>query len=167
MHSGGLIEVDFYGGGDENKNLPMMRHAYMNLDWPEEQFSVLAGQTFDVISPLWMPTLNYTVGWWQGNIGYRRPQLRLTKGFELAKDVEFKLEAAATRDIGRANSFTASYSDTGQDSSIPGLQGRASLTFPGFNSKPTTIGVSGHWARRGDQPYEYLRQFPSTSIRGR
>jgi len=144
MHSGGLIEVDLYGGGDENKNLPMMRHAYMNLDWPEERFSILAGQTFDVISPLWMPTLNYTVGWWQGNIGYRRPQLRLTKGFELAKDVEFKLEAAATRDIGRVIGFA--YSDTGQDSSIPGLQGRASLTLPGFNNKPTTIGVSGHWA---------------------
>jgi hypothetical protein len=146
MHSSGLIEVDFYGGGNENKNTPMMRHAYMNLEWPEERFSILAGQTFDVISPLWMPTLNYTVGWWQGNIGYRRPQLRLTKGFELAKDMQFKLEAAATRDIGRANGFTASYSDTGQDSSIPALQGRASLTLPGFNSKPTTIGVSGHWA---------------------
>jgi hypothetical protein len=147
MQSGALVEVDFYGGGEaENKPVPMMRHAYMTLDWPEERFSILAGQTFDVISPLWMPTLNYTVGWWQGNIGYRRPQIRLTDGFELAKDVEFKLEAAATRDIGRTNSFTGSYSDTGQDSSVPGFQGRASLTFPGFNSKPTTIGVSGHWA---------------------
>ena len=147
MQSGALVEVDFYGGGDaENKPVPMMRHAYMTLDWPEEHFGILAGQTFDVISPLWMPTLNYTVGWWEGNIGYRRPQIRLTKGFELAKNVEFKLEAAATRNIGRTNSFTSSYSDTGQDSSIPGLQGRASLTFPGFNSKPTTVGVSGHWA---------------------
>jgi len=140
------IEADFYGGGEaENKPVPMMRHAYMTAEWPEERFSVLAGQTSDVISPLWMPTLNYTVGWWEGNIGYRRPQIRVTKGFELAKNVEFKLEAAATRDIGRTNGFTASYSDTGQDSSIPGLQGRASLTFPGFDSKPTMVGVSGHW----------------------
>ena len=147
MQSSALVEIDFYGGGDaENKPVPMMRHAYLNLDWPEDRFSILAGQTYDVISPLWMPTLNYTVGWWQGDIGYRRPQIRLTKGFEPAKDVLFKLEAAATRDIGRANDFTESYSDSGQDSSIPGLQGRASLTLPGFNSKPTTIGVSGHWA---------------------
>ena len=146
MHSSALIEADFYGGGAENKNTPMMRLAYMNLEWPEEEFSILAGQAADVISPLTMPTLNYTVGWWQGDIGYRRPQLRLTKGFELAKDVQFKLEAAITRDIGFDNDFTEDYSDTGQDSSIPGLQGRASLTLPGFNSKPTTIGVSGHWA---------------------
>ncbi|HUI06933.1 MAG TPA: hypothetical protein VL486_07985 [Verrucomicrobiae bacterium] len=145
MHSSALVEIDFYNGGDENKNLPMLRHAYMNLDWPEDKFSILAGQTCDVISPLWMPTLNYTVGWWQGNIGYRRPQLRLTKGFDLTEDVGLKLEAAATRDIGRVNSFA--YSDTGQDSSIPGLQGRTSLTFPGFHGKPTTIGVSGHWAQ--------------------
>jgi len=146
MHSSGLIEADFYNGGDENKNIPLLRLAYMNLVWPEEEFSILAGQAADVISPLWEPTLNYTVGWWQGNIGYRRPQLRLTKGFELAKDVEFKLEGAATRDIGTPKGFTKSYSDPGQDSSIPGLQGRASLTLPGFNNKPTTIGVSGHWA---------------------
>jgi len=147
MHSSGLIEVDFYGGGEAaNKPVPMMRLAYMNLDWPEEKFSILAGQAADVISPLTMPTLNYTVGWWQGDIGYRRPQLRLTKSFELAKDMEFKLEAAATRDIGLSNDFTEDYSDAGQDSSIPGLQGRASLTLPGFNNKPTTIGVSGHWA---------------------
>jgi hypothetical protein len=147
MQSSALVEIDFYGGGEAaNRPVPMMRLAYMNLEWPEEEFSILAGQAADVISPLWMPTLNYTVGWWQGDIGYRRPQLRLTKGFELAKDVEFKLEAAVTRDIGFDNAFTEDYSDTGQDASIPGLQGRASLTLPGFNNKPTTIGVSGHWA---------------------
>ncbi|HVM60251.1 MAG TPA: hypothetical protein VMV72_05225 [Verrucomicrobiae bacterium] len=147
MHSGALVEIDFYGGGTENKPVPMMRHAYLTLDWPDDRFSILAGQTWDVISPLWMPTLNYSVGWWQGDIGYRRPQIRLTKGFELAKDVGVKFEGAITRDIGWANDFTQSYSDTGQDSAIPGLQGRASLTLPGFNQLPTTVGFSGHWAQ--------------------
>jgi hypothetical protein len=76
----GRVEVDFYGsGGTENKPNLMLRHAYMNLDWPQDKFSILAGQTSDVISPLLPSMLNYTGGWWAGNIGYRRPQLRLTK----------------------------------------------------------------------------------------
>ena len=31
--SSGKLEFDFYGGGVENKSNPMMRHAYMELNW--------------------------------------------------------------------------------------------------------------------------------------
>jgi hypothetical protein len=79
LQTRGLVEIDFYGGGAENKPNPMMRHAYLAAYWPDLRLDVLAGQTADTISPLTMPTLNYTVGWWQGNIGYRRPQLRVTE----------------------------------------------------------------------------------------
>ncbi|MCX7888076.1 MAG: hypothetical protein N3B01_12600, partial [Verrucomicrobiae bacterium] len=97
VETAGLIEVDFYGGGGENRPNPMMRHAYLTAYWPQWEFGLLAGQTLDTISPLWLPTLNYTVGWWQGNIGYRRPQLRLTKSFKLGDKIEPKLELAAAR----------------------------------------------------------------------
>ena len=85
MNASGLVEVDFYGNAPaENKAQLMMRHAYIKLDWPEYRFNIIAGQTSDVISPLFPSTVNYSVGWWTGNIGYRRPQIRLTKelGFE-------------------------------------------------------------------------------------
>jgi hypothetical protein len=82
IETSGKLEIDFYGGGPENKNLPMMRHAFMKLDWPKRGFSILAGQTSDVISPLVPSTVNYSVAWWVGDIGYRRPQLRLTKAFK-------------------------------------------------------------------------------------
>ena len=36
----------------------------------------MAGQTWDVISPLNPGMLMYSVGWEAGNIGYRRAQLR-------------------------------------------------------------------------------------------
>ena len=145
LKTSGRVEIDFYGGGAENKSNLMLRHAYMNLDWPQDKFSILAGQTSDVISPLYPNTLNYSVGWWAGNIGYRRPQIRLTKGYSLSKDTELKLEGALARTIGLSGSFTPG--DAGEDAGIPGFQGRASLTFPWLAYKPTTVGFSGHWAK--------------------
>ena len=147
--TGGRVEVDFYGGGAENKSNPMMRHAYMTVDWPNAKFGILAGQTSDVISPLAPDTLNYSVGWWAGNIGYRRPQIRLTQGYTLTKDVELKFEGAIARTIGRTNSgiLSADQADTGENSSTPSLQGRVSATLPLLGYKPATIGFSGHYAQ--------------------
>ena len=145
IKTSGLVEMDFYGsGGEENKANLRMRHAWMKLEWPAERFEILAGQTWDVVSPLNPYTLNDTVLWWTGNIGYRRPQLRLTKSYALSNDVDLKLEGAATRTIGRTDSSSI---DSGSSEGYPGVQGRGSLTFPFFGPKPTTVGVSGHWAR--------------------
>jgi len=150
MITSGRVEVDFYGSdAAENKAKIQLRHAYLKLDWPEERFSILAGQTSDVISPLVPTTLNYTVLWDAGNIGYRRPQIRLTKIFALRKDVDLKLEGAVVRTIGRSNSDLdlSSASESGEDAGYPGIQGRVSATFPLLGYKPTTFGVSGHWAK--------------------
>lgn len=141
----GVIEIDFYGGGGENKANPMLRHAFMKIDWVEQGLSLIAGQTWDVISPLNPTTLNYSVQWWAGNIGYRRPQIRLTKVGDLGNDVTYKLEGAIARNIGHDSDFDPG--DSGEDSALPSLQGRASLTFPFINGKKATFGVSGHYAR--------------------
>jgi len=146
METSGVVEVDFYGSGaPENKAKIQMRHAYMKLDWPEENFNIIAGQTSDVISPLNPSTLNYTVLWNAGNIGYRRPQIRLTKSFPVNSDVALTLEGALARNIGRENDLTPA-TDSGEDSGVPAIQGRTSLSFPFFGYKPTTLGVSGHWS---------------------
>ena len=50
----GRVEIDFYGDGAENKPEPFMRHAYLQIEWPQQRFTLLAGQTSDVISP-WCP----------------------------------------------------------------------------------------------------------------
>ena len=78
----GHLEVDFYGGGGENKNLILLRQAYMSMEWVNSGWTVLAGQTSDLFSPLSPSTLNYPVAWWAGNMGYRHPQIRFTKSFE-------------------------------------------------------------------------------------
>lgn len=146
----GRVEIDFYGNyAAENKAKIQLRHAYLKIDWPEDRFNIIAGQTSDVISPLVPDTLNYTVLWDAGNIGYRRPQIRLTKSIALRDDTDLKLEGAVARTIGRSNSTLglAAVSESGEDAGFPSIQGRTSLTFPFLRYKPTTVGVSGHWAR--------------------
>jgi len=151
IQSSGLVEVDFFGNGSaENKAAFMMRHAYLKLDWPEERFNIIAGQTWDVISPLNPYTLNYSVQWWAGNIGYRRPQIRLTKSFYLNDHVDLKFEGALARTIGvkfDSSKFPNIPGDAGEDAGFPGVQGRVSSTFPLFGDRLTSVGFSGHYAR--------------------
>jgi len=84
--------------------------------------------------------------WVGGNIGYRRPQVRLTKDLSVTDKVKVKLEGALSRTIGRTTPAPVS-SETGEDAGFPTLQGRVSATFPFFGPKPTTIGISGHSGR--------------------
>ncbi len=148
LKTSGRVELDFYGGGDENKSHLMMRHAYLKMDWPKKRFNIIAGQTSDVISPLVPSTLNYSVCWWVGNIGYRRPQIRLTKVYTVKKNIDLKLEGAVARTIGRMDAVAApNGTESGEDAGFPSLQGRASATLPIFSEKQTTVGVSGHWGR--------------------
>jgi hypothetical protein len=152
MKTSGRVEVDFYGSGAaENKAHLMMRHAYIKLDWPEDRFNIIAGQTSDVISPLYPSTVNYSVGWWTGNIGYRRPQIRLTKELGFETGGYLKLEGALARTIGRDNDSLVGTTDSGEDAGFPTFQGRASLTLPMFGAKEATIGLSGHW---GEEEYD-------------
>ena len=72
---GGKVEIDFERTIDvENKSSVLLRHAYVEVK--NDDFRLLAGQTWDVISPLCPGVLFYSVGWDGGNIGYRRPQFR-------------------------------------------------------------------------------------------
>lgn len=145
MKTSGKIEWDFYGSGaEENRPKLQLRHGYMTLDWPQNDFSLLAGQTADVISPLLPTTLNYTVLWDTGNIGYRRPQIRATKTVQYDQATTFQFQGAIVRTLGRDDLVG---SETGEDSGFPTLQGRVSLATPLVGSKPTTIGLSGHCGR--------------------
>lgn len=152
METSGQVEFDFFGSGAaENKAKIQMRHAYLQVEWPDDGLALLAGQTWDVISPLNPSTLNYTVLWDAGNIGYRRPQIRLTKSVLLSGDTSVKLEGAISRTIGRNVAITGVTSESGEDAGFPTVQGRVSATFPWLPAGATTIGVSGH---RGQEEYD-------------
>mgnify|MGYP001766907716 CR=1 FL=1 len=150
IKTSGVVEIDFYSlEGGENKPQPMMRQAFLKLDWPEQDFSLLAGQTGDVISPLLPDTINYTVGWWVGNIGYRRPQFRMTKGFDLSGDLKLQMQGAFVRTIGHTTGYDPG--DSGEDAGFPTFQGRAALTFPAGEARKATVGLWGHW---GQEEYD-------------
>jgi hypothetical protein len=72
----GKFEVDFENGGSESRQIIRIRHGYLKMDW-DHQVSILAGQTWDVVSPLFPTVNNDTLMWNAGNVGDRRPQLRL------------------------------------------------------------------------------------------
>lgn len=138
------VEIDFYGGGAENKNRPQLRHAYMDLIWPEKNLLLRAGQASDVISPLVPTTLNYTVAWWVGNIGYRRPLAALTKTFGDGP-AQTKLSTALSRTIG--DDFGAvEPGDSGVDSGLPTIQAALWRTFT-LSGRGGRFGLSGHWGR--------------------
>lgn len=146
MKTSGRAEVDFLGGGSETSSVIRMRHAYAQLNWPDYDLSVLAGQTTDIISPLFPSVVNQYIHWYIGNIGSRRPQLRVTKGLAIDEDSKLVFEGGFTRTIGD-DMFAFDPGDTGEDAGFPTMQGRISYTFPLLTDKPTTFGVSGHWGQ--------------------
>lgn len=136
----GLVEVDFYGGGFENKANPMLRQAYLEIRFPA--FDVLAGQTADLISPLNPTTLNYIVLWKSGNVGYRRPQVRVTRKLDLTDCSKFIIAASANRNMGR--------DEDGEDMGQPSWQGRVGYSQKLFGDRSLTIGVSGLYGKESD-----------------
>lgn len=143
------VEVDFYGDGSaahENKMEPMLRHAF--LETTKGGMSFLAGQTSDVISPLSPSTLNYTVGWGAGNIGYRRAQLRLSYNKTFDEFTGILTQVALARSTGLTNEdLDGGGQNDGDDAGFPTVQARLALTTKGAAEKKNVIGISGHFGR--------------------
>jgi hypothetical protein len=148
----GVLEFDFQnratsevsGLESESRELPRLRHAYIKIQ--SDGFSILAGQTWDLISPLW-PVANADGMFWNsGNLGDRRPQVRLGYETLIGDEAGFNVAAAAARTgaIDRQNLDGAN--DTmrdGDDSGRPMLQGRVGLSR--LLGKRIDLGVWGHY----------------------
>ncbi len=131
----GRVEFDFYGESPENKNALMLRHAYVTV--PAGPLMLETGQASDLISPLVPATLNYTVAWGAGNIGYRRPQVKLYQqtrhyywGVALARNISSDLDGDKLAD--------------GETSGKPALQGRLGLSGSPAGRK-AALGASAHY----------------------
>ena len=146
MKLSGNIEMDFLTAiGTENNTSPRLRHAFLKAYWPASDFSILAGQTWDIVSSQIPFVDDVALMWDAGNIGSRHPQLRITKGFSAGNEGRLELAAAASRNIGEKSVFQA---DTGKDAAIPTIQGRLAFSEPLFvKSQPASIAVSGHYGQ--------------------
>jgi hypothetical protein len=148
----GNVEVDFFGGSamgtatviddttgnpetgtaatspPENKPTVLVRHVYAKMDLGNGM-SLLAGQTSDIFSPIAPSILNYVAGWYCGNTGYRRPQLR----FECAVgETGVLTQASIGRSVGGETSASADF------------QGRVGYTIKDdMDNGKLTVGASG------------------------
>lgn len=147
--TGGKLEVDFQNSpitsstgvpSTENKATILLRHAYFDVKTDEYRF--LAGQTWDVISPLWPGMLMYSVGWDGGNIGYRRAQFRGERYFAFSDTSLITTQLSINQTV-----FPdATTNIVGEAPNWPILEGRTAWTigYRGKDCLPIVVGVSGH-----------------------
>jgi len=147
----GKVEIDFYGNAtSESRAEPRMRHAYAKLSW--DTFSILAGQTGDVIAPLFPTVNNGIVMWGAGNLGDQRPMVLFDYHPKAGEGtVTSQLEIGVTGANDNANLDAApgnAYFD-GPASGMPTIQGRLAYKGPHFwvERKTWEPGVWGHYAR--------------------
>jgi hypothetical protein len=146
----GNIEFDFLTSvSTENNQVPRLRHGYLKAVWPASDVSIIAGQTWDIISSLIPFVDDPALMWDTGNIGARHPQVRVTKGFWAGEKGRIEVAAAASRTIGEKNNTVGIIAtDPGKDAAIPTLQGKIAYSVPLLVKKqPATIGISGHYGQ--------------------
>lgn len=140
----GKLELDFQNGGRESRQIIRIRHAWARLAW--RSMSLLAGQTWDLISPLYPTVNNDTLMWNAGNLGDRRPQVRLA-----AEPAAWggKLSVAAAAGLTGAvdeKDLDADRTRDGEASGLPNVQARLgwSRALAGGRSRLS----AGLWAHR-------------------
>lgn len=160
--TGGKVEFDFQGAFvTENKGSVLLRHAYAEIK--NESFRFLAGQTWDVISPLYPGTLMYSVGWGGGNIGYRRAQFRLERYYAISDTMLWTVQGSLNHDLITPTDFPTSTAGgvtvRGDHSAWPVIEGRVAVTLGrrGPGCLPITFGASGHI---GEQLYDFRGTAP-------
>jgi hypothetical protein len=137
----GLLEIDF--GGGTGTNAIRLRHAYAQVDF-RSKLEVLAGQTWDLISPLVPSAQNDTQLLSAGNTGDRRPQLRIA--LTPARHVQVAVAAAATGALDPRDMDADGQLD-GMASATPMLQGIVELRPRTWRGEHLRIGMWAHVAR--------------------
>ncbi len=151
----GKLEIDF--GGGAGIGTLRLRHAYAQLSF-EKKVEILAGQTWDLVSPLFPSAQNDTQLLFAGNTGDRRPQLRLSV---LPSDkLRIAVAAAATGTLDQRDMDADGQLD-GVSAGTPSLQGLIEFRARMRGEAPMRVGVWGHLAK--DELADGTR-YPARSI---
>jgi len=161
----GKLELDFQNGGRESRQIVRIRHAWAAIRW--ERLSLLGGQTWDLISPLFPTVNNDTLMWNAGNLGDRRPQIRLT--FEAPSGGEGgKLSVGGALGLTGAideKDLDADKTRDGEASGRPNVQFRAGWSRP-FTADRGRVGIGVSLSRAWEKtatPVAGERNFRSES----
>ncbi|MGI6420562.1 MAG: hypothetical protein ACOX1P_33435 [Thermoguttaceae bacterium] len=137
--SGGKVELDFQGSfAIENKPTVLLRHAYWEVQ--NDDYRLLVGQTWDVISPLVPGTIMYSVYWCAGNIGYRRPQVRYERYFDVSDAWQIQWQSSLNTDA--SSDLTTGVLADGDHAGWPIIEMRVGSTVG--RTRPVSFGLSGH-----------------------
>lgn len=146
------VEIDFNNGGPaagtESRATPRMRHAYGQLKAGD--FQILGGQTWDLIAPLIYGGMEQVLFWNGGNLGDRRPQLRVTYGPEFGAAKVVLAAAAAQSGAVDMQDLDADSVMDGVASARPAVQGLAELQIKldPEAKQPLRVGISGHYGAK-------------------
>ena len=124
----GKFEIDFQNGGRESRAIPRYRHAYMSLNW--RAGSLLLGQTWDLISPLFPAANADTLMWNAGNLGDRRPQIRATLTPTMGQAQWSFAGAVGLTGAVDQQDLDADGIRDGEAAGLPTLQGRVGMSYP-------------------------------------
>ena len=144
----GKIEIDFQGEFvTENRAAVLLRQCYWEMK--NQDFRILVGQTWDVISPLLPNTVNYATGYFAGNLGFRRTQLRAERYFEIGQYSQLTLQGSLNQDI--VADFPAEPGVEREASDWPVIEARAAIAKMSRQEglDDTTLGFSGHIGETG------------------
>jgi len=161
--SSAKIEFDFQGNfsGTENRGGLLLRHAYVEVK--NDEFRLLAGETWDIISPLNPGLLMYSPIWCGGNIGFRRAQFRGERYIACADESLWTLQGSINQNV-FPDTITGV---TGRSSAWPIIEGRTAITLgqrTGPEALPVTLGVSGHI---GETEYNTAAPLPVSNHQSR
>jgi hypothetical protein len=140
----GKLEIDFENGGSESRQIIRIRHAYLNVKW--NQFTILGGQTWDVVSPLFPTVNNDTLMWNAGNVGDRRPQFRVTYAPKVGRGQWSFIGAAGLMGAVDLQDLDANGFRDGEESGLPNLQARIGYSHPVWvKDQNASLGISGFY----------------------
>lgn len=151
----GKLEIDF--GGGTGTNIIRLRHAYAQLN-VKKKVELLAGQTWDLMSPLFPSAQNDLQLLFAGNTGDRRPQLRLS--LFPSQHVRVAVAAAATGVLDQRDQDGDGQLD-GMAAATPMIQGLIEVRKRMHGDAAMRFGVWGHVA--SDELADGTRH-PSRSI---
>lgn len=154
----GKVEFDFQGQYVyRNKSGVLFRQAYVELRNEEGRF--LAGQAWEVISPLYPGNLNYVPGSAAGNLGYRRAQV-LGERYLTFSDTSL-VTLQTSLNMGVQIDYAKDPTVVEGPSGWPVVEGRAAWKLgerKGPDALPVEFGVSGHI---GEDIYDFLPPNPN------
>ena len=158
----GKIEIDFQNAGTESRAGLRMRHAYFEVAYGA--FTLLGGQTWQLLSPLYPEVHTDGVLWNAGNLGDRAPQVRLTCAPKTENgNVSIAVSLGATGAVDAMDLDKNGLLD-GASSALPNIQTRIGMEQTLYGERPVKAGLWGHYAKEEtDKPFAGERGWESWS----